>query len=530
MVGINQTLMNNLLKTKHIGIITVVLALSGLIITIFPIYPQSHESSLLKIVKYIVGFTATVNLSFFNMDWHEFSFPSSSRIINSLDMVFYLMMLTGGVLNLISRQKENRLIRFCFSIILFTCLMSLLFSALTPFKYSEFFTKSKNVFWFRWSLGLLHSILFFMLSYWIMKKLKSIRNLEVVVVESDTVVRIPFVPATRWQRFFHLIIDLLFCILLFSSVMMSFGAESFRGLHLEKMAALIGERGVVYLILILLRFIYYFVFETILGATPGKYLTETRVIDETGQKPATGAILLRTITRFVPFEPFSFFAYGWHDTWTNTQVVKEKRTGVYGGLYFTIIPAFLILGFGTYFGLAKYQAHQRYLIDKSEFNDKVMQMENSLKQISVNHIIQLKDLNGYSSDGIYLKIETVNKDSVYCSIMKLENDYNIIPADLEKKYEENITGFPGVNISRKVLENAFIKDYDSPLMDSKRGVDILNDGGNYRVERVIKMYEPILEDDGGAGSFQDSSIYFQLANRGSEGYIVEIKNLKGNLK
>jgi uncharacterized RDD family membrane protein YckC len=62
------------------------------------------------------------------------------------------------------------------------------------------------------------------------------------------------------------------------------------------------------------------------GRTIGKLLTGTTVVTDYGSKPSTGAFMLRTLSRFMPFEAFSFFSANgkWHDTWTDTVVVKKK--------------------------------------------------------------------------------------------------------------------------------------------------------------------------------------------------------------
>lgn len=62
--------------------------------------------------------------------------------------------------------------------------------------------------------------------------------------------------------------------------------------------------------------------------TPGKFLTKTIVINEYGNKPELGQLILRSLIRIVPFEPFSCLdtnSYGWHDRWATTFVVKETE-------------------------------------------------------------------------------------------------------------------------------------------------------------------------------------------------------------
>jgi len=71
---------------------------------------------------------------------------------------------------------------------------------------------------------------------------------------------------------------------------------------------------------------YYLGFEAVFSRTPAKWLTKTRVIAVDGSKPRFTQILGRTLSRFVPFEPFSFFfgPRGWHDSWSGTRVVKDE--------------------------------------------------------------------------------------------------------------------------------------------------------------------------------------------------------------
>ena len=76
-----------------------------------------------------------------------------------------------------------------------------------------------------------------------------------------------------------------------------------------------------------LVWVYYVLFEGLTGRTPAKLITGTRVVDANGDKPSFGRILLRSLARFIPFEPFSFFrdgGEGWHDTMTKTHVIRNK--------------------------------------------------------------------------------------------------------------------------------------------------------------------------------------------------------------
>lgn len=76
----------------------------------------------------------------------------------------------------------------------------------------------------------------------------------------------------------------------------------------------------------LLALIYFVIFESIWSKTPAKFITKTKVIMKDGTRPAFGAIFLRTLCRFIPFDALSFLEpnpVGWHDKFSKTMVVNE---------------------------------------------------------------------------------------------------------------------------------------------------------------------------------------------------------------
>lgn len=74
--------------------------------------------------------------------------------------------------------------------------------------------------------------------------------------------------------------------------------------------------------------VYYVVAEGIFAITPGKFLTGTQVVNESGGKPRLAQIFGRTLARFIPFEPFSFLfgekTTGWHDSLSGTRVIDVR--------------------------------------------------------------------------------------------------------------------------------------------------------------------------------------------------------------
>lgn len=76
--------------------------------------------------------------------------------------------------------------------------------------------------------------------------------------------------------------------------------------------------------LLLFPFLY-FVCEYFWQKTPGKFLTKTIVIDEYGNKPDVGSLLLRSLVRLVPLKVFHVWEIRVVDGTTVRQILCSKR-------------------------------------------------------------------------------------------------------------------------------------------------------------------------------------------------------------
>ena len=138
-----------------------------------------------------------------------------------------------------------------------------------------------------------------------------------------------FTQASRGERFINYLID---------NLLMNFALSYVTGMVVgsigaaiapEFMSSLVSDGGIMnllllsYLIGIFNYIIYYTLCEKFFkGQTLGKLITKTRAIRTDGEELTFKDALLRSLSRLVPFEPFSGFGDLWHDTWTNTMVVK----------------------------------------------------------------------------------------------------------------------------------------------------------------------------------------------------------------
>ncbi|MDP3680884.1 MAG: RDD family protein [Flavobacterium sp.] len=78
---------------------------------------------------------------------------------------------------------------------------------------------------------------------------------------------------------------------------------------------------------LVILFFYYSITEMYFSRTFAKYFTKTLVVKNDGSKPNMKSIIIRTVSRLIPLEPFSFLMTekGWHDTLSVTYVVKKHE-------------------------------------------------------------------------------------------------------------------------------------------------------------------------------------------------------------
>lgn len=77
----------------------------------------------------------------------------------------------------------------------------------------------------------------------------------------------------------------------------------------------------------LVSFLYYALFESITGKTPGKWITKTKVVTTEGYEPGSMNIIGRTLCRVIPLDGISFFftnGVGWHDSISRTRVIRDR--------------------------------------------------------------------------------------------------------------------------------------------------------------------------------------------------------------
>lgn len=132
----------------------------------------------------------------------------------------------------------------------------------------------------------------------------------------------PIETASKWLRFANFIIDYIAVNLLIFIIAFILG-------DLGLLSAEIAESRILnYIVFVVIGFPYYAIFEyTTKGKTLGKYVTNTKTVSEDDGEINLSTVLIRSISRFIPFNPLSFLgsnSTGWHDSISKTKVIKEQ--------------------------------------------------------------------------------------------------------------------------------------------------------------------------------------------------------------
>jgi len=145
-----------------------------------------------------------------------------------------------------------------------------------------------------------------------------------------------YVVASKTQRFVNYFLDVIFIIVLSFALGFVLGLLALE-LHLTGARFLQFLQNPVgrFLTGFVIHLLYFLVCESLWQRTAGKFVTGTIVVTRNGDRPAFGDIAVRTLSRFCPFEPFSFLTSrsgGWHDWWSGTVVVRVAAAGARANL------------------------------------------------------------------------------------------------------------------------------------------------------------------------------------------------------
>lgn len=500
---------------KRITIATLVISSLAIIIEILPLIVV--PSSISKTYPVLYYFGNVVSVQFLNRAFGEVHGNSPIGNTNYFELFFYVLMLLGGILYWVSNQREVRLIRFTFSIIGVTAAIGVLSSIfVVAMYYKEYVARDGSFVWMLYAFP--KAILLVYLSMWVLKEIAKTISLDTYVdaAGEETLTSTP-----KIQRFFHHITDTILSVLICSPLLLPLMK------FLSWVEDIMGERTTIFLVVVLCRLVYYVLFESILGASAAKLLTGSRVVTFSGQRPDPYNVLLRSLCRNIPFEPISFFGRsGWHDTLSETDVVKEKHNGVPASRYLWIIPATAVIGLASYFGYDAYKDYQYHKRERAAFDAKVKLWMHKLDHPSSSLFILLEEQSSYPYRGTYLKIDSVIGDQLKVRTLVVGSD-NMSRLSIADSFEDPSTA-EVATIKLSDLRSAVTTDYDNDRHDRKSFRKILPGDLDFTVENIFTKNEPVFND--GGGSLGQGEISMELENCGWPVEIVEVKIIDGNLQ
>ena len=133
--------------------------------------------------------------------------------------------------------------------------------------------------------------------------------------------------ASHSQRFLNLLMDYIAQLFLFIIAFSIVSVIAETNGNKDFMVNFIKNDIAQYTFVTCIALFYYNFFEIFFARTVGKFITQTIVVDENGEKPNHETILVRTLCRLIPFEILSFLgmpARGWHDRISKTYVVNKN--------------------------------------------------------------------------------------------------------------------------------------------------------------------------------------------------------------
>jgi hypothetical protein len=474
---------------------------------------------------YLRSFLESLELGYFRLRIFEYSNFDTGLRLNFLNLTAYSLLLLGAFLYWKTAGRETRLVRYLFSIILLSSILSLISVISVPLTYPAHLFQDKTLTYTFLVLNSLKCVGLAYISFVIVKGINRSKNLKTVYGEAHTGVVPNLVSSTLNTRFMHQVLDTITCLLMFTphAPLLSF---------LGGLENLMGEQFTIFVLFVIVRLLYYPFYELLFNATPAKFFTETRVVSDLEAKPETIQIVARTLSRFIPFEPFSFFGKrGWHDSLPQTKVVDEVSTGVDGTRYFWIFPGILVAVLLGFIGNEWYDNHKSYVYRRNKHNNMIASFKDEFRKLSASTLIQIEDISEtYSEYDYFLKVEEIKGDDITAYVIMRKQNYSKSLIEIEMLYNQyKETGsLQVVTFKRSDLDTAYTYDYNQwKDRETRNTAALMNDDKKFHITYVDRLFAPGLQGRG-TGSY-GTDISMEMMNYGWPGNIVSIETIEGTI-
>ncbi len=500
-------------------ILALYLPLAGIFQTFLPLIWDDGPNQAGLGYRYLQLLFPPLNLRLLHFNFFVHIDDARSISYDLGELIFYSFFLCASLLYLAG--KGSRLLQFCMALVLFGCFATSL-SILAGFiAYSSRFTAGLLI------VTVLQGLVYAGLGWLLWQSITGLRRpiaLATVIDHTDLLPEARFVEASRWQRWGHSVIDQLLCLLLITPVV-------FWAMYLTRGASddfrFASDNWAFYLVFALMMLLYYGFFESVLGITPAKLLTGTRVTDEFGGRPRFAGILRRSLSRLVPFDGLSFLGLrGWHDEWSQTYVLREERTGLPLRLNFFLIPFLALLSYGCYAGMKAFSENNEYRAERERFAEEQGTLARRFGQMKPGGIIELKKQNVYDELTTFLVLRERGAEELVFDKVKAKGTYSGGDlAQMKSDYQGGGT-YPRVRVREALLRAAFERSFDRKYTGSR----LLGTDEEFTVEQIYEAAGPEFrgEQSGGISGYGDvMTIGITIRNVGDGGRISGLRTIEG---
>lgn len=477
----------NFVKSRKFGVFLWIFSIFGIVSQISIHFYKVTSGDILLPITIFNYYLSPFVLFFFDENIPRLLYGPNLDInlinIDLLNIYFILLLILAALLYTISKGKENRLGLFLFSVIFLNQTANIILYIIP-----EIILGIKNNFQnfelIRFVIVMGKMIMYSLVTYYVILQEKKSEELLLTNEVSELTGLAEYKLPSKWVRILHQIIDVFILVLIYS--IYNFGwAKPF----LESFNQSFGEKSTLLLFFVLVGFLYYTLSEILFGATPAKFLTNTRVVNNDFKPASKYAILLRTLYKRIPFNGFSFLeGAGWHDKLSKTKLVYIKNNGVKGSLYLIILPITFLLIKGSSYAYFKYDNYIVELGYQDEFNKNVNAIDLGLSNIKTNCVIVFEQQESIMRDVLYLKVERITPDSIYGIFIPNNIVKSDSPYELEKGYAKLLKQeSTSVAVSFNDLKSSFYRNYQDMINQNTIGLKIPNMEYKLTLVKVIVL-------------------------------------------
>ncbi|MES2278040.1 MAG: RDD family protein [Bacteroidota bacterium] len=451
--------------------------------------------------------------------------------MNYAMVVFHVSLLLGSVLYLGSSGREVRLFRACFGVIFFYNIIIaiygtgyLLFGRPMPGSVTTVILL--RIFYY------LKEFLLISLSWRLLHYFDQYKTVAIEAHEYNGETVSFTVAAGLWQRLTHALLDAAVTIFVFAPIIEGMLYALSRSESVFFSSYLRDDRSVLWLIFILCRIVYYLIFEGLIGSTPAKMMTETRIIDSEGLQPGFPRILGRTFARLIPFDGLSFlFKAKWHDNLSGTHVVQDKRTGKPGAVYY-LLPVILLVSIVGYNSIRRQIAVNKMMSAREDQHEQEQRiLEDQIQHPVKTEFFLLDNLDASNSyrtgppSAIYLKAEQDKGDSIRFTKLEAYGLKYTLPGqqEVEHQYTAARDTLLQITLAKADLKKAYLENGFS-LQDGEKALNI--NGTNYGIKSIQNFFRPRVDLDG-SGGYGVNYLSIGLKNSGWPADIISVDILEG---